>query len=1322
MAGSRYLEELGRRVLVYDGAMGTSIQGLGLTAEDFGGPTLEGCNDYLVITRPDVIEAIHASFLEVGCDVVETDTFRSNRLTLGEYGLGDRVLEINRAAAEVARRACARFATEDRPRFVAGSIGPSGFLPSTSDPALGAMTYEELEDVFAEQARGLVEGGVDVLLIETSQDLLEVKAQVAGLRRALRELGRDDVAIQAQVTLDTSGRMLLGTDIAAAATVLEALRVDVIGLNCSTGPEHMREPVRWLAENCALPISVIPNAGIPHNEGGVAVYPLEPGPLAEAHASFVSELGVSIVGGCCGTTPAHMAAVVERVRGASPKPRPVKAVPRVASAMTAYDMAQIPAPTLIGERVNTQGSRAVKRMLLADDYDGVRDVARGQVDGGAHLLDVCVALTERPDEAAQMRALVKLLAQSVETPLVIDTTEADVVEAALRQYPGRAIINSINLEAGRDRIDTVVPMAVQHGAALVALTIDETGMAKTADRKVEIARRIHDIVVGEYGMDPADLIFDDLTFTLATGEAEFRRSAMETMDGIRRIKAELPGVLTSLGVSNVSFGLKPHARAVLNSVFLHHCVEAGLDMAIVNPAHITPYAEVDAEQRQLADDLIFDTRDDALQRFIEFYEEHTPEEEAAGDPREAMPVDDAIHWSILHRKKEGVVELVDAAIGERVRGSAPLRGFSAPADAGFSAPADAGFSAPADARFSAPADARFSAPADAGFSAPADAGFSALGPADLAFRGGGSDTGAGEGTHEESTATPKSERERAPKASASERPTAEPEAERPNSVPGGERVPSPESHRAGVHLLNHVLLPAMKEVGDKFGAGELILPFVLQSAEVMKAAVGRMETYLEKVEGQSKGTVVLATVFGDVHDIGKNLVHTILENNGYTVHDLGKQVPVNDIIARAEEVNADVIGLSALLVSTSKQMPIAVKELEQRGLRFPVMCGGAAINPSFIRGAAFVDEAQTALYEPGVWYCKDAFEGLAVVDALRGDDRESFVRRRHEEIRAGVAKRAALLEKAKEMRPADRPGPSRDVAVPEPEFLGVKVIDRIPLAELYELIDLNTLYRLHWGAKNAKGEEWERLVRDEFEPRLERMKREALAGGQVRVRAAYGFWPAAADGNDVVVYDPEDPAREIERFPFPRQSDRERLCLADYLRAASTATSTSTSTSDGPGELVVAVGVGSGGGVAPGTGTPTVASKSKSKSSFDYVGFIIVSVSDRLLERSEAMMKGGEYTEGYYLHGFGVRLAEAAAEWTHRRMRREWGIAEGRGLRYAWGYPACPDHMQHEAVFRLLPAREKLAMELTSAGALVPELSTAAIVFHHPEAKYFSAV
>ena len=1207
MASSAYLDVLKDRVLVYDGAMGTSIQALGLTAADFGGPELEGCNDHLVLSRPDVVEEIHASYLEVGCDVVETNTFRANQLTMREYGLEDRIVELNRTAAALARRAADRFSTPERPRFVAGSIGPSGFLPSTSDPTLGAITYDELAEVFREQARGLVEGGVDVLLIETSQDLLEVKAQIAGIRRYFAESGRR-VPIQAQVTLDTSGRMLLGTDIAAAATVLEALRVDAIGLNCSTGPEHMRQAVRWLCENSPLPISVIPNAGIPHNEGGIAVYPLEPDALAEAHEEFVTRYGVNIVGGCCGTTPEHMRAVVERVWGreparrmewvaaarparvrpggvdggaggadvaAAPTPRPqlrwpdAPAVPRVASAMTATDLVQEPRPTLIGERVNAQGSRAVKRLLLADDYDGVVDVAREQVEGGAHLLDVCVALTERQDEAEQMRRLVKLLAQGVEAPLQVDTTEADVVRAALEQYPGRAVINSVHLENGRARIDAVVPLAVEHGAAVVALTIDEEGMAKTAERKLAVARRIAGIVCDEYGLPPDALIFDALTFTLATGEEEYRRSAIETIEGIRRIKAELPGVLTTLGVSNVSFGLARHARAVLNSVFLHHCVEAGLDLAIVNPAHVTPYAEIPEEQRRLADDLIFDRREDALARFIAYFEENTVEEAEAVDPTAEMTPEEAIHWKIVHRKKEGIEELVDAAVRRRAMGG---------------------------------------------------------------------------------------------EASAS-------------------------THEAGVWVLNEVLLPAMKEVGDKFGAGELILPFVLQSAEVMKKAVARVESYLEKVEGQSKGKVVLATVFGDVHDIGKNLVHTILENNGYTVYDLGKQVPVNDIIDKAVEVGADVIGLSALLVSTSKQMPLVVQELHARGLSFPVLCGGAAINPSFVRSAAFVgangarDEASVELYAPGVFYCKDAFEGLATVEALVDPARrEEFVQRRHEEIRAGVAKRAALQAKAKSLHNARHvAGPSREVDIPAPPFFGVKVLDRIPLTELFRHIDLNTLYRLHWGAKNAKGEQWERLVREEYEPRLKRYQQETLAGARVRVRAAYGFFPAAADGDTLVVFDPDAPASELARFDFPRQQDRDGLCLADYF-------------------------------------APIDSGRR------DVAGFTIVSVGDELLERSNALMTGGDYGEGYYLHGFGVRLAEAAAEFVHGVMRQELGIPADRGLRYSWGYPACPDHRQHELVFRLLPAREKLGMELTEAGALVPELATAALVVHHPEAKYFSAV
>jgi 5-methyltetrahydrofolate--homocysteine methyltransferase len=912
--------------------------------------------------------------------------------------------------------------------------------------------------------------------------------------------------------------------------------------------------VRYLCENSRLPVSVIPNAGIPLNEGGRAVYPLTPDELAQAHEEFVTRLGVNIVGGCCGTTPEHLKAVVDRVWGKRPLQRNVNYVPRVASAMTAYDLVQDPAPTLVGERVNSQGSRVVKRYLLADDYEGILEVGRKQAESGAHLLDVCVALTERQDEDDQMRKLVKLLAQGVETPLMIDTTEANVVEAALKQYPGRATINSIHLENGLKRIEAVMPHIIEHGAAAVALTIDEEGMAKTAERKLEVARRIHDITTRDYGLQPDALIFDDLTFTLATGDAEFRRSAIETIEGIKLIKRELPGVLTSLGVSNVSFGLAPHARAVLNSVFLHHCVQAGLDMAIVNPAHIKPYAEIDTEQRALADDLIFDRREDALPRFINFYENTSVELEEAADPTADMQPDQAIHWKILHRKKEGIEDLIDAAV---------------------------------------------------------------------ASRGGGND--------------------------------------------------------AGVTVLNTVLLPAMKEVGDKFGAGELILPFVLQSAEVMKRAVARVETYLDKVEGQTKGKVVLATVFGDVHDIGKSLVNTILSNNGYTVFDLGKQVPINTIIEKAQEVKADAIGLSALLVSTSKQMPLCVQELHARGLTYPVMIGGAAINPSFGRMASFVDQEKQALYPSGVFYCKDAFEGLDTIDALQDPKRrQQFIDDRHKDVIEGVAKRAALIEKGKAMRPASaNGGPAQDVDVPAAPFMGTRTIERLPLDDLFHFFDLNTLYRLHWGAKNKKGEEYERLVKEEFEPRLKQYKEEARAHGWFTPKAIYGYFPAASDGNDVVIFDSENPSREVARFETPRQSDRDHLCLADYFKPVDS------------GQR-------------------------------DLVALQVVTVGDKLLEKSEHLMKSGDYSEGYFLHGFGVRLAEAAAEYVNREIRKELGLSKDRGLRYSWGYPAIPDHTQHHIVFGLLPVREQLGVDVTEAGALVPELTTAAIVVHHPEARYFS--
>jgi 5-methyltetrahydrofolate--homocysteine methyltransferase len=1157
---SAYLDALDRRVLIYDGAMGTNIQRAGLSAADFGGQTLEGCNDNLVLTRPDVIQSIHESFLAVGCDVVETCTFQSTPRRLTEWGLGDQVDAINTGAARLARAACDKYATPERPRFVAGSMGPTGMLPSSADATLSDISFAELAENYYRQAKGLVAGGVDVLLIETSQDILEVKAAIAGIERLFAELGHR-VALQAQVTLDTSGRMLLGTDIASAMTTLESLGVDVIGLNCSTGPEHMREPIRYLGEHARLPISCIPNAGLPLNTGvGEAVYPLEPAPMAAALAEFVRDFGVRVVGGCCGTTPEHLEAIVAAVRAVGAahgrSEHGETHIPRVSSAMRAITLHQDPPPLLIGERVNAQGSRKVKRLLLADDYEGIVQVAREQVDAGAHVLDVCVAVTERADEAAQMAAVVKLLSMSVESPIMIDSTELDVVKAALEHIPGRAIVNSINMENGRTRIDSVLPVVKANGAAVVALTIDETGMAKTAARKLEIARRIHDIATREYGLAPEDIIFDALTFTLATGEAEWLDSAHETIEGIRLIKRELPGVFTSLGVSNVSFGLDQHARAVLNSVFLHHCVSAGLDMAIVNPAHVTPYAEIPQEERALADDMVFNRRADSLQRFIEHFAARAPgaTSEAASGAADAtaMEPDARVRWHVLYRKKDGIETALDAA-GVR---------------------------------------------------------------------------------------------------------------ENP------------------VRVLNEVLLPAMKEVGDRFGAGDLILPFVLQSAEVMKKAVSHLEKFLERKEGYTKGKVVLATVYGDVHDIGKSLVNTILSNNGYTVFDLGKQVPVNTIIDKAVEVGATAIGLSALLVSTSKQMPICVQELDRRGLDFPVLIGGAAINRRFGRRAMFVENERA--YAPGVFYCKDAFEGLDTMESLIDDERRGpMLLELVESARKDVFLRTAV---GKDISHGDSAGARSAVAadnpLPRAPFWGAQVRRQIPVNEVLELLDIDELFRLQWGGRGS-GPAWEKAVREEFRPTLARLSESAAREGWLAPQAVYGYFPVQSSGNDLIVYDPAamqsdgGSMRELTRFSFPRQEGREHLCLSDYFRSVDS------------GDM-------------------------------DVAAFQIVTVGDEATRRFAALQEKGEFAEAYYLHGLGVEAAEATAEWMHRRIRHELAIPGSQGKRYSWGYPACPDLEGHARLFKLLPASEALGIELTSAFQLMPEQSTAAIVVHHPQAKYYA--
>ncbi len=1154
----RYLDGLEKKVLVFDGAMGTSLQNQHLTAEHFGGEKLNGCNDYLVISYPEAVEKVHRSFLEVGVDVLETDTFRSNRLTLGEYGLGERTLEINQTAAALAHRLADEYTVKtSQPRYVAGSIGPSGKLPSADDPELSNIGFDELADIFREQAVGLISGGVDLLLIETSQDILEVKAAITGIQKAFAETGTC-LPIQAQVTLDTTGRMLLGTDIAAALTILEGMSIAVIGLNCSTGPEHMREPIRILGEQSTLPVSCIPNAGLPLNVDGQAVYPLKPEPFANALLEFVKKNNISVVGGCCGTTPEHLKILVQKLDSRPHPQRPTQPTPRLSSSISATNMRQDPAPLLIGERCNAQGSKKFKRLLLDEDYDAILEIAREQVSFGAHALDISCAVTERPDEIELMRKTVKKLEMGVEVPLVIDTTELDVLEVALKTAPGRCLINSTHLEAGRAKADKIFALAKTHNAAVIVLTIDENGMAKTADLKLEVAKRIYDIAVNDHGLRPDALVYDALTFTLATGDPEFSNSAIETIAGIRLIKENMPGVLTSLGVSNLSFGFAPQARPALNSIMLYHCVQAGLDMAIINPSHVTPYADIPVYEKELCEDLIFNKRADALQRFIEHFENISPTstENTLADPTEGMSPEQRLHWRIVHRHKDGVEADIDEVIN------------------------------------------------------------------------------------------------------------------RPQSDGQNET-----RHEVAVRTLNTVLLPAMKEVGDKFGAGELILPFVLQSAEVMKKSVAHLENYLEKVEGVTKGTVVIATVYGDVHDIGKNLVKTILANNGYTVIDLGKQVPAETIISKAVEVKATAIGLSALLVSTSKQMPLIINELQRRGHQIPVLVGGAAINRRFGRRILFTEDG--AAYNPGVFYCKDAFEGLETMDQLIDPKRKPALMEqlfKDADMEMGRASQVPAHRQTEFRRSNVIPAP-----IQHPEKWGPRVVRDMPLEMVLKSLNINELYRLSWGAKNSHGPEWEKLQR-EFDARLEWMTREALRDGWLKPQAIYGLFPCQADGDDLIIYNPASltgTPDALTRFHFPRQPHDDHLALSDYFAPV------------GSGQI-------------------------------DVVGFQVVTVGHAASERFDKLQTESNYSEGYFTHGLAVQTAEATADYLHQHVRREMGIPEGQGKRYSWGYPAIPELEDHRKVFDLLPVEKELGMQLSAAYQLIPEQSTAAIVLHHAQAKYYS--
>ena len=1140
----RYLSHLSDQVIVFDGAMGTNLQEMNLTAHHFGGEKYAGCYDYLNITHPQVIESVHRSFLEAGVDVIETNTFRSNRITLSEFGLANRTEEINISGARLARKIADVFTTEEHVRFVAGSMGPSGLLLSLQIDVdyEQLISFDETRDIYRQQAQSLITGGVDLLLIETAQDILEVKAAIHGIHDAFERSGVV-LPIQAQVTLDTNGQMLMGTDIKAVLTMLEGMGIDIIGLNCSTGPVHMEPSIKYLSQHSRLPISCLPNAGIPINQDGEAKYPLSAEDFSHAMVSFITKYNISTVGGCCGTTPDHLRILVDQI-GKNPRiQRDIKVLPALSSAYHAVHLKQEPAPFLIGERLNTQGSRAFKRLMLANDFESAVQLGKQQLAGGAHALDICTALTEDPNEAWRTAELVKLLANQIDLPLVIDSTDPNVMLAALKSTPGRCLLNSINLENGEEKAREILSLAKQFNAAVIALTIDEEGMAVTSKKKLDVAKRIYRLAVDECGLNPDAIVFDPLTFTLASGSQETADAGNQTLEGIKLIKRYLPDTYSVLGISNISFGLRAEARKALNSVFLTHAVKAGLDMAILNPNQMTPYTAISSKTRKLAEDLIFNRDSNALGKYIE----HFRSEKISGGRKtdyqiKNLPLDEKISRHILLRDRSHLQEDIDAYINK-------------------------------------------------------DA--------------------------------------------------------------------SADHQKKALDVLNTILLPAMQEIGNQFANGELILPFVLQSAEIMRTATDHLETYLEKTSGSTKGSLVLATVYGDVHDIGKNLIKTIVSNNGYSVVDLGKQVPAEIIIEKALELNADAIGLSALLVSTSQQMPLIVNMLQNHREHIPVLIGGAAVNQAFADRISITEQGET--YAGGVHYCRDAFDALNVL---------SEIKTMKEELQPSSMKTGAKKEKNKithTSRTAKKK--VKPAAVPTPPFWGAKTIS-LPLDELFERINRSALYRIAWGAGKASGEKWQRYKLD-FDTRFDMMRKNMGKKPWLDPQASYGYWQCSSEGDGIQIFPNRgDQTGDPIHFIFPRQISSPFLCLSDYFAPAAQ-------------------------GIK------------------DVVAFQLVTVGNHAVDHVRALQESGDLVESYFAHGLAVQLTEAAAVFIHKRIRNELRIGKKQGKRYSWGYPPIPDLSQHGEIVRLLQANDKLRIELTSAYQFIPEYSTAAMIIHHPEAKYF---
>lgn len=1149
MEGEQIKALLRERILVMDGAMGTMIQGKNLTDADFGGAEYEGCNEYLNLTRPDVIQSIHETYYAAGADIVETNTFGGTGIVLAEYGLQDKVLEINRAGAQIAKKAAEKFSTPEKPRLVAASMGPT----TKAITVTGGVTFDQLVEAFALQTKGLIEGGVDLLLLETAQDTLNLKAAAIGILQAQQEMGRD-VPIMISATIERTGTMLAGQGVEALYTSLEHLPLLSIGLNCATGPEFMTDHLRSLATMATCFVSVYPNAGLPNEEG---LYEETPESLASKLSRFVEESWINIIGGCCGTTPRHIEAIAKMVKGAKPRLPKSEMKPAV-SGIEFLQIEEENRPVIVGERTNVIGSRKFKEMIVAGKIEEGAEIGRAQVKNGAQVLDVCMANPDR-NELADIDQFLTILNKKTKAPIMIDSTDHRVIEAALKLCQGKCIVNSINLEDGEERFAHVVPLLKKYGGAVVVGCIDEDptqGMGVTRKRKVDIAKRSYNLLVHKYGLSPRDLIFDALVFPVGTGDANYIASAPETIEGIRLIKEALPEVKTILGISNVSFGLPNAGREILNSVFLYHTVKAGLDYAIVNAEKLERYPSIPEEERRLAEDLIFWRGDDPVAAFAAYFKDKKGIAKVA---KADLPINERLARCIIEGSKEGLIEDLDLKRKE----STPLE------------------------------------------------------------------------------------------------------------------------------IINGPLMAGMDEVGRLFNANELIVAEVLQSAEAMKAAVRHLEQFMEKSETSVRGKIILATVKGDVHDIGKNLVEIILSNNGYHVVNLGIKVPPEMLIEAAKKERPDMIGLSGLLVKSAHQMVITAKDLETAGVILPILVGGAALTKRF------TDTKIAAEYAGPVFYAKDAMNGLDLANQWTDEAQRPGLLNKVKEEQAAMVKIAEGMEKKSPVLVSGKSRSSvrRDLPLPSPPTFDLQTIKEGPLAEIFDYINPAMLYGRHLGLKGNL----ERLLKEEDEKAeklhaaVEAMKKEILSKELISAQGVFRFFPCQAEGDDLLIYDPAEKSRILERFAFPRQPGGERLCLSDYCREA------------GSGEI-------------------------------DSVALFVVTTGKGVRALSQQWKEEGEYLRSHMLQAIAIEGAEGFAEWLHRKIRSDWGFPDPpemtvhdilknkyRGIRVSFGYPACPNMADQQKLFRLLDATAQTGVELTDGDMMDPEASVSALVFHHPEAKYFRA-